>query len=177
MRPSTWSEQDWIEHPTWVIRDLRRYVPFGLPRAGCHERWLNRARRALLARDGPRCHECGLDGSESVLNWRLDQGWLFPFEVDHVVALLDDGEHALTNMQFLCPECHEAKSAAEKQARPPRLTKAEKMAALEAAGWTCRCAKSTAIRKQWWRHPAESRSYRLDAACRIAGVGPRREQA
>jgi HNH endonuclease len=98
------------------------------------------------------------------------------FDVDHVVPLMADGPHAMANLQLLCKKCHLDKSRRErkrKEAKKPRsrrLTKAEKMAALEATGWTRRGAKAASARMQWWMEPGTHRGHRLDAACRVQGI-------
>jgi 5-methylcytosine-specific restriction protein A len=62
-----------------------------------------RIRRALLARDGPGCVDCGsLEG---------------PFEIDHLIPLSEGGSDAIENLQTLCVICHAAKSAREARAR------------------------------------------------------------
>jgi HNH endonuclease len=38
-------------------------------------------------------------------------------EVDHIVELIDGGEHAFGNLQPLCHDCHARKSAASRRAR------------------------------------------------------------
>ena len=163
----------WGGAETAAQRELRRTVPYGLPDAGGSRRWLNRARLALVERDGARCAVCDWSNPEWVMDWRVDRAQWFPLYVDHVVALADGGLHSLANMQLLCTDCHRAKTSQEKAARPCRLTKVEKMAALEAAGWTRLGAKAASVRRQWWKHPETRRGYRLDAACRIEGVEPR----
>ena len=109
MRPSAWDPGTWAARPGWVVRELRALVPFGLPYAGYQRRWLASVRSALVERDGSRCAGCGMgvDASE----------WWFPFDVDHVVALVDDGPHALANMQLLCRGCHARKTGGETTAR------------------------------------------------------------
>lgn len=101
-----------------AARELRKRVPNGLIGEGSIGRWLNMARLALVRRDGDRCRGCEFDGRPFVDDWFWDHSsFPFPFEVDHVVALCDGGEHALTNMQLLCERCHRAKTIAERRAR------------------------------------------------------------
>lgn len=151
----------------YALRDLRRHVPYGLPWAGRRKRWLNLARSHLLARDGALCADCARDNTCLAEHWLADSSVPFPLEVDHVVPLADDGLHSLGNLQLLCRRCHSDKSRQERSSRPPRPTKADKMAVLEANGWVRLGAKAASIRTQRWWHPAQGHTYRLDAAWQL----------
>lgn len=167
---SGYDPHEWAQRPGWVARELRTLVPDGLPGAGQKARqdlrWLNRARAALIQRDGPTCRTCGCEDKDDIERWLRDPEWGFPFEVDHVVALCDDGEHSLANMQLLCTPCHDSKSGEDARARP---NKAEKMAMLEARGWQRLSGKHHAARKQTWRSP-EGKLHYLDRAWRMEGI-------
>jgi 5-methylcytosine-specific restriction enzyme A len=59
-----------------------------------------RLRRQALVRDHFTCQRCGLRDRSGAL-----------LEADHIVELIDDGEHVLGNLQTLCKPCHREKTA------------------------------------------------------------------
>ena len=53
-----------------------------------------------------------------VVEWAEDRTTLAAwFDVDHVVPLMADGPHAMTNLQLLCKKCHLDKSRRERGGR------------------------------------------------------------
>jgi 5-methylcytosine-specific restriction endonuclease McrA len=117
MHASGLDPRDWEQYPGSVLRELRRKIPNGVWGAGRTARWLNVTRRMLVQRDGPQCHRCGWDATDHVNDWLIDPAWGFPFDVDHVIPLAADGEHALSNMQLLCGSCHRQKTIHEMRER------------------------------------------------------------
>lgn len=91
--------------PTGESVFLPGLVPVPLrpdPRADA--RW-RRVRRSVLERDRDRCRQCGRPASE----------------VDHRVELVDGGEpFDPNNLQALCADCHQAKSADARYLREQR---------------------------------------------------------
>ncbi len=91
-----------------------------MPRAAWPWREIRRARhtgaytrlRARLLRDEPLCRQCAAEGrtSEAAI-------------MDHIIPMVDRADLALSpsNVQPLCEFCHDAKSAAERAARPRRI--------------------------------------------------------
>ena len=88
-------------------------------------------RRRLRRRDRGRCAECGLDtlALKKSLKGRgmaraLRERGFVPrrslWEVDHIVPLVDGGNHEMTNLQSLCTPCHKRKTASEASARAQR---------------------------------------------------------
>jgi 5-methylcytosine-specific restriction endonuclease McrA len=61
--------------------------------------WKARA-KTVVDRDGYTCQNCG------VVSTRVDDVY---FDVDHIIPKSDDGSHARSNLQSLCPSCHAAK--------------------------------------------------------------------
>jgi hypothetical protein len=61
--------------------------------------WKARA-KTVVDRDGYTCQNCG------VVSTRVDNVY---FDVDHIIPKSDDGSHARSNLQSLCPSCHAAK--------------------------------------------------------------------
>jgi hypothetical protein len=61
--------------------------------------WKARA-KTVVDRDGYTCQNCG------VMSTRVDDVY---FDVDHIIPKSDDGSHARSNLQSLCPSCHAAK--------------------------------------------------------------------
>ena len=59
----------------------------------------NRVRDRVYLRHGRKCDRCG-----------VDIGARIPWEIDHIVALANGGEHCESNLQPLCRPCHRAKT-------------------------------------------------------------------
>ena len=82
-------------------------IPTLSQKAGTTERMRGRSwmevRRQVLVRDGFACRACGY---VSVRN-----------QVDHIVPLERGGSHGMQNLQTMCKECHEAKTASETRER------------------------------------------------------------
>ena len=61
------------------------------------------ARRLRIWARNPHCATCGELTD-------LAQGTARPFELDHIVALVNGGQDTEDNLQVLCVECHEGKT-------------------------------------------------------------------
>lgn len=63
------------------------------------------------------CAICKANGSE-IPNRPGKYGWSFsPFDIDHVVPLIDGGSFELENLQLLCWQCHLKKTKQEAKNR------------------------------------------------------------
>jgi hypothetical protein len=92
-------------------------------------------RDQVYARDGGVCANCGYDHAAAIAAWEATRpsmgaelhehtAWIdrrpADWHADHIIALEDGGEHALTNGATLCAPCHRIKTAAENSARARR---------------------------------------------------------
>jgi len=59
-----------------------------------------RVKLRIYERDGGRCQQCA----------RKVGAGAEPFAFDHIVALINGGKHAESNLQLLCQHCHKAKT-------------------------------------------------------------------
>ena len=85
-------------------------------------RWYSAARRHCIARDGPGCAGCGVEG--------------VPLELDHVRPVEAGGpEWDLENLHQLCKICHRAKTAREARARAARRRTVHGLAVLTSRRW------------------------------------------
>lgn len=102
------------------------------------------ARRRVRKRDRGICSACGLDthalrrevrgrGRTAKLRQRGFKIRGSLWELDHVVPLIDGGNHELENLQTLCTPCHQHKTAQEARGRASRRQSEREAGVLEAA--------------------------------------------
>jgi 5-methylcytosine-specific restriction endonuclease McrA len=132
VKPSEFRPEDWIDRPGWkatVVKRLRSTMPDGYnsrwdtvyPTA--RPRWNpDWVRRMLLQRQDCRCKACDRHWANAYMELEeraIDHGYrgLLAYEIDHIVPLTADGDHAVDNMQLLCRKCHRAKTSAERRAK------------------------------------------------------------
>lgn len=84
------------ENPTVVrLSQAARRAAYNVRKAGMKsERGLTAIVRRVWDRAGGKCEACSTEG---------------PLELDHIIAIANDGTNAETNLQFLCLPCNRSK--------------------------------------------------------------------